>query len=193
MRELTDEAGYSPSIREIAETVALSASTVASHLQALEHRGLVTPPTPRTAAAPTRYATRDVGYLTAPRPRASCRAQAGPGHRSGRDPVYGKDQRLPGNPGRARTAPTAARGPAPPRCTCSEPATERRPVPHLRPERDTLLARTLCTFSPPPPRRPAETAHPTLPGTTPRAAPLSEHPHACDLLVPPGTVALWQI
>ncbi|MFD3418825.1 LexA family protein [Streptomyces decoyicus] len=42
LRELTDEAGYPPSIREIAEVVALSASTVVYHLQALEHRGLVT-------------------------------------------------------------------------------------------------------------------------------------------------------
>ncbi|WP_148592612.1 LexA family transcriptional regulator [Streptomyces sp. WAC01526] len=42
LRELTDEAGYPPSIREIAEAVALSASTVAYHLQALERRGLVT-------------------------------------------------------------------------------------------------------------------------------------------------------
>ncbi|WP_331729693.1 winged helix-turn-helix transcriptional regulator [Streptomyces platensis] len=42
LRELTDEAGYPPSIREIAEAVALSASTVAYHLQALERHGLVT-------------------------------------------------------------------------------------------------------------------------------------------------------
>ncbi|MEV7472005.1 winged helix-turn-helix transcriptional regulator [Streptomyces kronopolitis] len=42
LRELTDEAGYPPSIRELAEKVALSASTVAYHLQALEQRGLVT-------------------------------------------------------------------------------------------------------------------------------------------------------
>ncbi|WP_187413195.1 LexA family transcriptional regulator [Streptomyces sp. WAC01526] len=42
MRKLTDEAGYPPSIREIAETVALSASTVVYHLQALERRGIVT-------------------------------------------------------------------------------------------------------------------------------------------------------
>ncbi|MCL7496085.1 winged helix-turn-helix transcriptional regulator [Streptomyces sp. MCA2] len=42
LRELTDEAGYPPSIREIAKAVALSASTVAYHLQALERRGLVT-------------------------------------------------------------------------------------------------------------------------------------------------------
>ncbi|MEU9000197.1 winged helix-turn-helix transcriptional regulator [Streptomyces caniferus] len=42
LRELTDEAGYPPSIREIAEVVALSASTVAYHLQALERHGIVT-------------------------------------------------------------------------------------------------------------------------------------------------------
>ncbi|MGX1975845.1 LexA family protein [Streptomyces kronopolitis] len=40
--ELTDEAGYPPSIREVAEKVALSASTVAYHLQVLERRGIVT-------------------------------------------------------------------------------------------------------------------------------------------------------
>ncbi|MEV6569416.1 winged helix-turn-helix transcriptional regulator [Streptomyces kronopolitis] len=40
--ELTDEVGYPPSIREIAEAVALSASTVANHLQALERQGVVT-------------------------------------------------------------------------------------------------------------------------------------------------------
>ncbi|WP_328743543.1 helix-turn-helix domain-containing protein (plasmid) [Streptomyces caniferus] len=42
LRELTDEAGYPPSIREIADAVALSASTVAYHLQALERHGIVT-------------------------------------------------------------------------------------------------------------------------------------------------------
>ncbi|MFJ9472939.1 LexA family protein [Streptomyces caniferus] len=42
LRELTDEAGYPPSIREIAEAVALSASTVAYHLQALERHDIVT-------------------------------------------------------------------------------------------------------------------------------------------------------
>ncbi|GAA2622050.1 LexA family protein [Streptomyces tubercidicus] len=42
LRELTDEAGYPPSIREIADAVALSASTVAYHLQALERCGIVT-------------------------------------------------------------------------------------------------------------------------------------------------------
>ncbi|MGW2028149.1 LexA family protein [Streptomyces decoyicus] len=42
LRELTDEAGYPPSIRELAEAVALSASTVTYHLRALEHRGIVT-------------------------------------------------------------------------------------------------------------------------------------------------------
>ncbi|MFF8901042.1 LexA family protein [Streptomyces lydicus] len=34
IRELTDEAGYPPSIREIAGVVGLSASTIAYHLQA---------------------------------------------------------------------------------------------------------------------------------------------------------------
>ncbi|MFF9787718.1 MULTISPECIES: LexA family protein [Streptomyces] len=42
LRELTDEAGYPPSIREIASAVGLSASTVAYHLRALERRGIVT-------------------------------------------------------------------------------------------------------------------------------------------------------
>lgn len=42
LRELTDEAGYPPSIREIAGALALSASTVAYHLQNLERRGIVT-------------------------------------------------------------------------------------------------------------------------------------------------------
>ncbi|MFG2832401.1 LexA family protein [Streptomyces sp. NPDC048434] len=42
LRELTDDVGYPPSIREIADAVALSASTVAYHLQALEHHGIVT-------------------------------------------------------------------------------------------------------------------------------------------------------
>ncbi|MFJ5804272.1 LexA family protein [Streptomyces decoyicus] len=42
LRELTDEAGYPPSIREIADAVALSASTVAYHLKALERGGIVT-------------------------------------------------------------------------------------------------------------------------------------------------------
>lgn len=42
LRELTDEAGYPPSIRELADAVALSASTVAYHLQPLELRGVVT-------------------------------------------------------------------------------------------------------------------------------------------------------
>lgn len=42
LRQLTDEAGYPPSIREIADAVALSASTVAYHLQALERHGIVT-------------------------------------------------------------------------------------------------------------------------------------------------------
>ncbi|MFG2097177.1 LexA family protein [Streptomyces sp. NPDC048612] len=42
LRELTDDVGYPPSIRELADAVALSTSTVAYHLQALEHRGIVT-------------------------------------------------------------------------------------------------------------------------------------------------------
>ncbi|MGX1976995.1 LexA family protein [Streptomyces kronopolitis] len=42
LRELTDGAGYPPSIREIADAVALSASTVACHLQVLEREGIVT-------------------------------------------------------------------------------------------------------------------------------------------------------
>ncbi|MFJ9417741.1 LexA family protein [Streptomyces sp. NPDC101227] len=42
LRELIDEAGYPLPIPEIVEAVALSASTVAYHLQALERRGLVT-------------------------------------------------------------------------------------------------------------------------------------------------------
>ncbi|MFJ6791974.1 LexA family protein [Streptomyces angustmyceticus] len=42
LRELTDEAGYPPSIRELADAVALSASTVTYHLQALERHGVVT-------------------------------------------------------------------------------------------------------------------------------------------------------
>ncbi|MEV6566005.1 LexA family protein [Streptomyces kronopolitis] len=42
LRGLTDEAGYPPSIREIAQTIAHSASTVAYHIQALERRELVT-------------------------------------------------------------------------------------------------------------------------------------------------------
>ncbi|SED90427.1 LexA DNA binding domain-containing protein [Streptomyces sp. 2224.1] len=41
LRELTDEADYPPSIREIADAVALAASAVAHHLQALERRGVV--------------------------------------------------------------------------------------------------------------------------------------------------------
>ncbi|GLW19758.1 hypothetical protein Stsp01_65010 [Streptomyces sp. NBRC 13847] len=42
LRELTDDVGYPPSIREIADAVALSASTVAYHLRALERHGIVT-------------------------------------------------------------------------------------------------------------------------------------------------------
>ncbi|MFF8790786.1 LexA family protein [Streptomyces sp. NPDC015125] len=42
LRELTDDAGYPPSIREIAGAVGLSASTVAYHLRALEGHGIVT-------------------------------------------------------------------------------------------------------------------------------------------------------
>ncbi|MGW1794266.1 LexA family protein [Streptomyces tubercidicus] len=42
LRELTEDVGYPPSIRELAEAVALSASTVAYHLQALERCGIVT-------------------------------------------------------------------------------------------------------------------------------------------------------
>ncbi|MFJ3950927.1 LexA family protein [Streptomyces libani] len=42
LRQLTDDAGYPPSIREIADAVALSASTVAYHPQALERHGIVT-------------------------------------------------------------------------------------------------------------------------------------------------------
>ena len=42
IRELTDEAGYPPSIREIAGVVGLSASTIAYHLQAREREGIVT-------------------------------------------------------------------------------------------------------------------------------------------------------
>ncbi|WP_179561924.1 LexA family protein [Streptomyces sp. 2321.6] len=42
IRELTDEAGYPPSIREIASAVGLSASTTAYHLQTMEREGIVT-------------------------------------------------------------------------------------------------------------------------------------------------------
>ncbi|MFJ8676288.1 LexA family protein [Streptomyces sp. NPDC093589] len=42
LRELTDDVGYPPSIREIAGAVGLSASTVVYHLQALERSGIVT-------------------------------------------------------------------------------------------------------------------------------------------------------
>ncbi|UQA92201.1 LexA family protein [Streptomyces halobius] len=42
IRELTDSAGYPPSIREIADEVRLSASTVAYHLRAMERHGIVT-------------------------------------------------------------------------------------------------------------------------------------------------------
>ncbi|MEV6565990.1 LexA family protein [Streptomyces kronopolitis] len=41
LRELTDEAGYPPSLREIAGAVGLSASTVAYHLRTLERHGIV--------------------------------------------------------------------------------------------------------------------------------------------------------
>lgn len=41
LRELTDGAGYPPSIREIAGAVGLSGSTVAYHLRALERLGIV--------------------------------------------------------------------------------------------------------------------------------------------------------
>ncbi|MEV0370549.1 winged helix-turn-helix transcriptional regulator [Streptomyces sp. NPDC050636] len=42
IRELTDSAGYPPSIREIADEVRLSASTVIYHLQAMKRQGIVT-------------------------------------------------------------------------------------------------------------------------------------------------------
>lgn len=42
LRELTDDVGYPPSIREIAGAVGSSASTVAYHLRILERHGIVT-------------------------------------------------------------------------------------------------------------------------------------------------------
>lgn len=42
LRGLTDDVGYPPSIREIADAVGSSASTVAYHLRALESHGIVT-------------------------------------------------------------------------------------------------------------------------------------------------------
>ncbi|MGW2404040.1 LexA family protein [Streptomyces sp. NPDC001739] len=42
LRELTDDAGYLPSIREIAAEVGRSASTVAYHLRTLERHGIIT-------------------------------------------------------------------------------------------------------------------------------------------------------
>ncbi|UQA93770.1 LexA family protein [Streptomyces halobius] len=42
LRELTDDVGYPPSIREVATAVGVSASTVVYHLQAMEREGIVT-------------------------------------------------------------------------------------------------------------------------------------------------------
>ncbi|MFF7702782.1 LexA family protein [Streptomyces lydicus] len=42
IRWLADDAGYPPSIWEIAAAVGLSASTVAYHLKTMERRGIVT-------------------------------------------------------------------------------------------------------------------------------------------------------
>ncbi|GGX36327.1 LexA family protein [Streptomyces noursei] len=42
MRELADDFGYPPSMREVAASVGLSPSTVAYHLKTIEERGIIT-------------------------------------------------------------------------------------------------------------------------------------------------------